>query len=193
MRSFDEMGSRSSRLEKEAKERREAARKKVEAERAARARYEAEQAVQRGELEAKRRLEAVEREKDAARQREAARLTGGVAWAQTYRSVARARDGDRVSLPATALEELTAAGALEHGTALTFELELVDASGAVVGVPEAEFVDAPARGGDAAAMDVDDGDDDDDEKAGEQACASGLWVLYSDLAKRSCGFCPSKA
>lgn len=172
MRSFDEMDGRSSRLEREAAQRRDEAKKRAEKERLAKQKFDADAAVAKRELEAKRKRDAAIAEAREAAALEQSRLTGGVRWQKTYRSGAVARHGDRVSLPQSALEDLTALGVLDGaGTALTFELELVDpASGKVSGVREAEFVDAAgrrsrARAARATAMDV---DGDDDAKASER-------------------------
>ena len=147
MRSFDEMDGRSSRLEREAAQRRDEAKKRAEKERLAKQKFDADAAVAKRELEAKRKRDAAIAEAREAAALEQSRLTGGVRWQKTYRSGAVARHGDRVSLPQSALEDLTALGVLDGaGTALTFELELVDpATGKVSGVREAEFVDAAGR------------------------------------------------
>lgn len=49
------------------------------------------------------------------------RLTGGIKYLQRLRPVPTASDGDKISLPVSALEELNPQNALERGV-FTFEL-----------------------------------------------------------------------
>ena len=94
MRSFDEMDGRSSRLEREAAQRRDEAKKRAEKERLAKQKFDADAAVAKRELEAKRKRDAAIAEAREAAALEQSRLTGGVRWQKTYRSGAVARHGD---------------------------------------------------------------------------------------------------
>ena len=132
---MDDFSARERKLERERQARIAAKKREQEQEAAAAQRY-AEQQLQQREALAKRRAERErEEERRAEAQRHDARLTGGLTWRRTYRCVAEPRDGDRVRLPDSSLSELTSAGLLQDATALTLELELVDADGAIKGVP----------------------------------------------------------
>ena len=132
---MDDFSARERKLERERQARIAAKKREQEQEAAAAQRY-AEQQLQQREALAKRRAERErEEERRAEAQREDARLTGGLTWRRTYRCVAEPRDGDRVRLPDSSLSELTSAGLLQDATALTLELELVDADETIKGVP----------------------------------------------------------
>ena len=124
---MDDFSARERKLERERQARIAAKKREQEQEAAAAQRY-AEQQLQQREALAKRRAEREqEEERRAEAQRADARLTGGLTWRRTYRCVAEPRDGDRVRLPDSSLSELTSAGLLQDATALTLELELVEA------------------------------------------------------------------
>ena len=119
-----------SRLEKEQEARRLQAKQRADRERRAKAAAAAEAERREAAASALR----VDAERAAAARAEVqaaeARQTGGVSYCETLRATPTARDGDRVTLPPSALEALTAQEALDHGP-LTFELVLFDARGGV--------------------------------------------------------------
>ncbi|RHY32645.1 hypothetical protein DYB32_005787 [Aphanomyces invadans] len=103
---FD-LGTRGKKLQKEQAARREAARLKIEREKAL-----ADKANQ------------LRREMDAESQQRRLneqRVTGGITYKKTLRAVPIANDGDKVTLPVSALEELNPQNALDLGV-FTFEL-----------------------------------------------------------------------
>ncbi|CAK4106385.1 unnamed protein product [Aphanomyces euteiches] len=117
---FD-LGSRGKKFQKEQEARRQAARQKMERERALqeqanRLRLEMEAETQRRKEEQHRReLEEEER------RLEEQRVTGGISYKKTLRAVPILNDGDKVTLPVSALEELNPQNALDLGV-FTFEL-----------------------------------------------------------------------
>ena len=125
----------SKRLERERQARIAAKKLEQEQEAAAARRYAEQQLHQREALVKRRAAREAEEEHRAEAARADARLTGGLTWRRTYRCLAEPRDGDRVRLPDAALGELTGAGLLQDATALTLELELVDADDGISGVP----------------------------------------------------------
>ncbi|OQR86220.1 hypothetical protein THRCLA_10560 [Thraustotheca clavata] len=117
---FD-VGSRGKKLAKEQETRRAAARKKLQQEKEWR--EQAERLRIEMELENQRRkAEQLEREYQEEQQRlEEERVTGGIAYKQTLRAVPIDTDGDKVTLPVSALETLNPQNALDMGV-LSFEL-----------------------------------------------------------------------
>ena len=117
----------SSRMEREQARRRAEARARKAEE--AKVEERVRSAQEAGRLEAERRKRDAEARAVLEAKKAAVheRRTGGVAWSGEFRAVARAANGDRVELPASALGELEQAGALEIGGQLTFELRMADA------------------------------------------------------------------
>ncbi|KAF0686615.1 Aste57867_21587 [Aphanomyces stellatus] len=121
---FD-LGSRGKKLQKEQEARREAARRKMEREKAMQ-----EQAIQlrlEMEAESQRRKEEQLQQAQAEEERrlEEQRVTGGIEYKKTLRAEPIANDGDKVTLPVSALEELNPQNALDLGV-FTFELTVGD-------------------------------------------------------------------
>ncbi|KAG7377779.1 Ubiquitin fusion degradation protein UFD1 [Phytophthora pseudosyringae] len=116
-----DLNSRNAKWSREQNKRREQAKRKVEAER----RQRAVAAKAREELAKLQKQKRVERVAELERQEQQAleeqRLTGGIKYLQQLRSVPTAGDGDKITLPVSALEELNPQNALELGV-FTFEL-----------------------------------------------------------------------
>lgn len=116
-----DLNSRNAKWSREQNKRREQAKRKIETER----RKRAAAAKAREELEALQAQKRVERIEELARQEEQAleeqRLTGGIKYLQQLRPVPTTGDGDKITLPVSALEELNPQNALELGV-FTFEL-----------------------------------------------------------------------
>ncbi|ETW07405.1 hypothetical protein, variant 1 [Aphanomyces invadans] len=117
---FD-LGTRGKKLQKEQAARREAARLKIEREKAL-----ADKANQlRREMDAESQRRRDEQAQQAAAEEERRlneqRVTGGITYKKTLRAVPIANDGDKVTLPVSALEELNPQNALDLGV-FTFEL-----------------------------------------------------------------------
>ncbi|EQC27732.1 hypothetical protein SDRG_14483 [Saprolegnia diclina VS20] len=123
---FD-VGSRARKLAKEQEARREAARKKLQKEREWK--EQAEKLRVEMELESQRRkAEQLQRElEEEERRLEDERVTGGIAYKQTLRAVAIDNDGDKITLPVSALEALNPQNALDMGV-LSFELTHLSAT-----------------------------------------------------------------
>ncbi|KDO32277.1 hypothetical protein SPRG_02756 [Saprolegnia parasitica CBS 223.65] len=123
---FD-VGSRAKKLAKEQEARREAARKKLQKEREWK--EQAEKLRVEMELESQRRkAEQLQRElEEEERRLEDERVTGGIAYKQTLRAVAIDNDGDKITLPVSALEALNPQNALDMGV-LSFELTHLSAT-----------------------------------------------------------------
>ncbi|OQR87837.1 hypothetical protein ACHHYP_07973 [Achlya hypogyna] len=117
---FD-VGSRGKKLAKEQEARREAARKKLQKERELR--EQAEKLRIEMELESQRRkAELLERAAQEELDRlEEERVTGGISYRKTLRAVPIDNDGDKITLPVSALEALNPQNALDMGV-LSFEL-----------------------------------------------------------------------
>ncbi|KAG6620076.1 Ubiquitin fusion degradation protein 1 [Phytophthora cinnamomi] len=119
-----DLSARNAKWSREQNKRREQAKRKVEAERrkraaAAKAREELEQLQQQKRVQ---RIAELERQEQQALEEQ--RLTGGIRYLQQLRPVPTASDGDKISLPVSALEELNPQNALELGV-FTFELSFV--------------------------------------------------------------------
>ncbi|RHY87177.1 hypothetical protein DYB37_009316 [Aphanomyces astaci] len=114
---FD-LGSRGKKLQKEQAARREAARLKMEREKALV--EKTNQLRVEMEVEAQRRRDELAQQA-AARRVEEQRITGGIVYKKSLRAVPIANDGDKVTLPVSALEELNPQNALDLGV-FTFEL-----------------------------------------------------------------------
>lgn len=123
-----DLNARSSKFKREELKRREQAKRRQQTEQ--RKREAADRA--RAALEAEQAARRVERLQEAARAEaqalEEQRLTGGIRYLQRLRPVATAGDGDKLTLPVSALEELNPQHALELGV-FTFELSFEDAEG----------------------------------------------------------------
>ncbi|RHY41528.1 hypothetical protein DYB38_011731 [Aphanomyces astaci] len=111
---FD-LGSRGKKLQKEQAARREAARLKMEREKALV--EKTNQLRVEMEVEAQRRRDELAQQAAAVEQR----ITGGIVYKKSLRAVPIANDGDKVTLPVSALEELNPQNALDLGV-FTFEL-----------------------------------------------------------------------
>ncbi|KAE8972038.1 hypothetical protein PR003_g26672 [Phytophthora rubi] len=116
-----DLNSRNAKWNREQNKRREQAKRKIETERrkraaAAKAREELEQLQKQKRVE---RIAELERQERQALEEQ--RLTGGIKYLQQLRPVPTASDGDKISLPVSALEELNPQNALELGV-FTFEL-----------------------------------------------------------------------
>ncbi|RLN97258.1 hypothetical protein BBJ28_00020031 [Nothophytophthora sp. Chile5] len=116
-----DLNSRSAKWNREQTKRRDQAKRKIEAERRKRVAV----AKAREELEALQTQKRVERLEEQERQQQQAleeqRLTGGIKYLQQLRPVPTSGDGDKITLPVSALEELNPQNALELGV-FTFEL-----------------------------------------------------------------------
>ncbi|KAG3101241.1 hypothetical protein PI124_g14703 [Phytophthora idaei] len=116
-----DLNSRNSKWNREQNKRREQAKRKIETER----RKRAAAAKAREELEKLQMQKRVERIAELERQEQQAleeqRLTGGIKYLQQLRPVPTKGDGDKITLPVSALEELDPQNALELGV-FTFEL-----------------------------------------------------------------------
>ncbi|GMF46899.1 unnamed protein product [Phytophthora fragariaefolia] len=124
-----DLNARNAKWSREQNKRREQAKRKVEAERrkraaAARAREELEQLQQQRRVE---RIAELERQEQQALEEQ--RLTGGIKYLQQLRPVPTVGDGDKITLPVSALEELNPQNALELGV-FTFELSFEPQGGA---------------------------------------------------------------
>ncbi|ETV84014.1 hypothetical protein, variant 2 [Aphanomyces astaci] len=117
---FD-LGSRGKKLQKEQAARREAARLKMEREKALV--EKTNQLRVEMEVEAQRRRDELAQQAAADEERrvEEQRITGGIVYKKSLRAVPIANDGDKVTLPVSALEELNPQNALDLGV-FTFEL-----------------------------------------------------------------------
>ncbi|CAI5732433.1 unnamed protein product [Hyaloperonospora brassicae] len=120
-----DLTSRNAKWTREQKKRREQAKHKIEAERqkrvaAAKAREELE-ALQRQKRMA--RIAELERQEEQMLEEE--RLTGGIKYLRELRAFPTAGDGDKITLPVSALEELNPQHALELGV-FTFELSFTE-------------------------------------------------------------------
>ncbi|POM80265.1 Ubiquitin fusion degradation protein UFD1 domain containing hypothetical protein [Phytophthora palmivora] len=116
-----DLNSRNAKWNREQNKRREQAKRKIETERrkraaAAKAREELEKLQQQKRLE---RIAELERQEQQALEEQ--RLTGGIKYLQQLRPVPTTGDGDKITLPVSALEELNPQNALELGV-FTFEL-----------------------------------------------------------------------
>ncbi|KAG7399946.1 Ubiquitin fusion degradation protein UFD1 [Phytophthora boehmeriae] len=116
-----DLNSRNAKWNREQNKRRDQAKRKIETER--RKRLAAAKAHE--ELEAQQAQKRIERLEEQERQQQQAleeqRLTGGIRYLQSLRPVPTAGDGDKITLPVSALEELNPQNALELGV-FTFEL-----------------------------------------------------------------------
>ncbi|RLN36558.1 hypothetical protein BBJ28_00022781, partial [Nothophytophthora sp. Chile5] len=116
-----DLNSRSAKWNREQTKRRDQAKRKIETERRKRVAV----AKAREELEALQTQKRVERLEEQERQQQQAleeqRLTGGIKYLQQLRPVPTSGDGDKITLPVSALEELNPQNALELGV-FTFEL-----------------------------------------------------------------------
>ncbi|GMF10277.1 unnamed protein product [Phytophthora lilii] len=116
-----DLNARNAKWSREQNKRREQAKRKIETER----RKRAAAAKAREELETLQRQKRVERIAELERQEQQAleeqRLTGGIRYLQQLRPVPTTGDGDKVTLPVSALQELNPQNALELGV-FTFEL-----------------------------------------------------------------------
>lgn len=116
-----DLNARSAKWSREQDKRREQAKRKVETER----RKRAAAAKAREELEKLQKQKRIERIAELERQEQQAleeqRLTGGIKYLQKLRPVPTSTDGDKITLPVSALEELNPQNALELGV-FTFEL-----------------------------------------------------------------------
>ncbi|RLN56311.1 hypothetical protein BBJ29_006586 [Phytophthora kernoviae] len=116
-----DLNSRNAKWSREQNKRRDQAKRKIETER--RKRVAATKA--REELEALQAQKRLERLEELARQEQHAleeqRLTGGIKYLQQLIPVPTTGDGDKITLPVSALEELNPQNALELGV-FTFEL-----------------------------------------------------------------------
>ncbi|OWZ06075.1 Ubiquitin fusion degradation protein 1 [Phytophthora megakarya] len=116
-----DLNARNAKWSREQTNRREQAKRKVETER----RKRAVAAKARGELEKLETQKRVERVAQLERQEQQAldeqRLTGGIKYLRQLQPVPTTGDGDKITLPVSALEELDPQNALELGV-FTFEL-----------------------------------------------------------------------
>ncbi|RHY06349.1 hypothetical protein DYB25_012162, partial [Aphanomyces astaci] len=115
---FD-LGSRGKKLQKEQAARREAARLKMEREKALV--EKTNQLRVEMEVEAQRRRDELAQQAAAVGECRQQRITGGIVYKKSLRAVPIANDGDKVTLPVSALEELNPQNALDLGV-FTFEL-----------------------------------------------------------------------
>ncbi|KAK1928344.1 Ubiquitin recognition factor in ER-associated degradation protein 1 [Phytophthora citrophthora] len=116
-----DLNARSAKWSREQNKRREQAKRKIETERrkrvaAAKAREELEKLQKQKRIE---RIAELERQEQQALEEQ--RLTGGIKYIQKLRPVPTSGDGDKITLPVSALEELNPQNALELGV-FTFEL-----------------------------------------------------------------------
>lgn len=122
-----DLNARNSKWKREEQRRRDQAKRKLQTEQLKRA--AAEKARQ--ELEAAQAQKRIERLEEAARAEERAleeqRVTGGIKYLQQLRPVPTTSDGDKITLPVSALEELNPQNAHELGV-FTFELSYRAAS-----------------------------------------------------------------
>jgi ubiquitin fusion degradation protein 1 len=120
-----DLNSRNAKWSREQNKRREQAKRKIETER----RKRAAAAKAREELEKRQQQRRVERIAELERQEQQAleeqRITGGIKYLQQLRPVATTGDGDKITLPVSALEVLNPQNALELGV-FTFELSFQD-------------------------------------------------------------------
>uniref|UniRef100_M4BJ97 Ubiquitin fusion degradation protein UFD1 N-terminal subdomain 1 domain-containing protein n=1 Tax=Hyaloperonospora arabidopsidis (strain Emoy2) TaxID=559515 RepID=M4BJ97_HYAAE len=116
-----DLNSRNAKWNREQKKRREQARCKIEAERQKRvAAAKAREALE--SLQQQKRVERLaESERQAEQLLEEQRLTGGIKYVQELRPFPTVGDGDKITLPVSALEALNPQNALELGV-FTFEL-----------------------------------------------------------------------
>lgn len=123
---FD-LTSRHAKWTHEQKRRHEQAKRKVEMEkrkRAAASKAQAEVELMQRQKRVDRMAELERLEQEAV---EAQRVTGGISYRQQLRPVPTMGDGDQITLPVSALEQLNPQNALDLGV-LTFELSLHDSS-----------------------------------------------------------------
>uniref|UniRef100_H3HAU5 UBX domain-containing protein n=1 Tax=Phytophthora ramorum TaxID=164328 RepID=H3HAU5_PHYRM len=122
-----DLNSRNAKWNREQDKRREQAKRKIETER----RKRAAAVKAREELEKLQKQKRVERIAELERKEQQAleeqRLTGGIKYLQQLRPVPTTGDGDKITLPVSALEELNPQNALELGV-FTFELSFEEQS-----------------------------------------------------------------
>ncbi|RQM16830.1 hypothetical protein KXD40_005922 [Peronospora effusa] len=120
-----DLNSRNVKWNREQNKRREQIKRKIEKER----RDRAVAAKAHEELEKMQQQKRVERNAELERQEQQAleeqRITGGIKYLQQLRPVPTTGDGDKITLPVSALEELNPQNALELGV-FTFELSFED-------------------------------------------------------------------
>lgn len=76
--------------------------------------------------EERRQKEVAQREKEELERLKEEQLTGGIRYCKTLRAVPIATDGERVTLPPSALDSLEAQSAIDPSRPLTFELSVID-------------------------------------------------------------------
>eukprot|EP00953_Heterococcus_sp_UTEX-ZZ885_P005887 3644-Heterococcus_DN1.PRE.2 len=119
---FD-LGSRGTKLKAEQERRLRDARKKLEQERRAKAAADAHAAEVQAQLKQKR-LEQLRKEEEERRlAQELQRRTAGISYSETLQAVPSKGDGDKITLPTSALQALTSQDATGLGPML-FELSI---------------------------------------------------------------------
>ncbi|CAI5742323.1 unnamed protein product [Peronospora destructor] len=120
-----DLNSRNAKWNREQNKRREQVKRTIEKER----RQRAVVAMAHEELEKMQKKKRVQRNAELERQEQQAleeqRVTGGIKYLQQLRPIPTSGDGDKITLPVSALEELNPQNALELG-AFTFELSFMD-------------------------------------------------------------------